>query len=198
VLAGRCSAADALAPGPAGTLLLADRWAPESPPDWSPATEQHLLAELENLGPWADLLVVDTGSGAMPWTARLWQRARLALVVTTVDDVAVMGTYATIKLSVGGMTAETDVRVLVNQCDSRRAASDACTRIGNVCRRFLGRTVRQAPMLPTHAAVDDVVADRPRVWRAPRSPFARSVNHLSGTVVEMLAAKPLNVLSVSA
>jgi flagellar biosynthesis protein FlhG len=198
VLAGRCSAADALAPGPSGTLLLADRWAPESPPDWSPAADERLLAELQDLSPWADLVVVDTGSGAMPWTARFWQQARLALVVTTVDDVSVMDTYATIKLSAAGMTAGTDVRVLVNRCDSERAAADACGRIGNVCRRFLRRTVRQLPALPTHVAADGETDDTPRTWQSPRSPFARSVSQLGEAVAESLAATHVSRSRVTA
>ncbi len=189
VLAGRCAAADALVPGPAGTLLLADGWAPDAPPDWSPAAEERLLAELATLGGWADVLVVDTDSGLTPWTARLWQRARLALVVTSVDDVAVMDSYATIKLGTAAMAAETDVRVVVNRCDSERKAAEVCGRIGNVCRRFLGRTVAQLPTLPAYGTGNRDEGDRPSVWRAPRSSFARSMGQLAGAVVEELTAR---------
>ena len=62
VLAGKCRAVDALFPGPGGTLLLANRWAPKSSPDYSRHAQQHLLAELQTLHGVADLLVVDVGN----------------------------------------------------------------------------------------------------------------------------------------
>jgi flagellar biosynthesis protein FlhG len=196
VLAGRCSAGDALTPGPAGTLLLADRWSPEMPPDWSGAGDARLLAELLGLGPCADIVVVDTGSGTMPLTAGIWRQASIILAVTTVEDVAVMDTYATIKRSVPDMTAGADVRVLVNRCDSRRAADDACRRIANVCRRFLGQTVKQAPTLPVHAAASDQAGGAPpRVWEAPGSPYARSVNQLGNVVRQAFEPDTIGGLS---
>jgi MinD-like ATPase involved in chromosome partitioning or flagellar assembly len=90
ILAGRCRAADALAPGPAGTLLLANRWAPKANPDYSRHAQQRLLAELQTLGEVADLLVVDVGSGRSAWTRRFWLRARLVVLVTTTDDASLV------------------------------------------------------------------------------------------------------------
>ena len=63
VLAAKCRAVDALVPGPAGTLLLANRWAPKASPDYSRSAQQRLLAELQSLGEETDVLVVDIGSG---------------------------------------------------------------------------------------------------------------------------------------
>ncbi len=194
VLAGRCAAADALVPGPAGTLLLADGWAPESPPDWSLSADERLFAELAGLGNLADVLVVDTGSGIAPWTGRLWQRAQLAVVVTTVDDVAVMDSYATIKLATASLAGETRVRVVANRCDSERTATEVCGRISNVCRRFLGRVVTQLPTLPDHCGEE---GDPPRVWQSPRSPFARSMSQLSGAVGEVLLEPEASLLQVA-
>ena len=189
VLAGRYAAADALMPGPAGTLVLANGWAADSSSDWSAATEDRLLDELGKLGDWADVLVVDAGSGLTPWTGRLWQRAQLALVVTTADDVAVMDTYAMIKLGTAGLTGDTDVRVLANRCDSERMAGEVCGRIGKVSRRFLGRTVAQLPTLPYQDANDGDASDGLRVWRVARSPYARSVSQLGSAVNAALAGR---------
>jgi flagellar biosynthesis protein FlhG len=189
VLAGKCRAADALAPGPAGTLLLANRWAPKSNPDYSRHAQQRLLAELQTLRDVADVLVVDVGSGLSSWTRRFWLRARLVILVTTTDDVAVMDTYAAIKLNVAESVAG-DLRVLANQYDSSATADDVARRLSAACQRFLGCRVPALPALPQHVAMDAAGTARiPRVWESPNSPFAREVLWLGHAVDEILSSK---------
>ena len=184
ILAGKCSAADALTPGPAGTLLLANRWAPKSSPDFSRHAQHRLLAELQTLGDVTDLLVVDAGSGLTPWTRRFWLRARLVVAVATTDDVAVMDTYAAIKLSAADATAA-DVRVLANQCDSDAITDDVQRRLTTACQRFLGRNVPALPALPRHMTIGTACV--PRVWEAPNSPFGHAVLWLGHAVADVLA-----------
>ncbi|MEX0586955.1 MAG: AAA family ATPase [Pirellulales bacterium] len=192
VLAGKCSATEALAPGPAGTLLLANHWAPRSSPDCSRHAQQRLLTELQMLGQVADVLVVDVGSGLSAWTRRFWMRARMVIVVTTTDDVAVMDAYAAIKLGVAESLAG-EIRVLANQCESDAIANDIAHRLSTACQRFLGCRVPALPALPQHLEVDTAGAARvPRVWESPNSPFAREVLWLAHAVDDVLTSKENN------
>jgi len=188
VLAGKTSAAEALAPGPAGTLLLADRWGARPHSNFSSTAQQRLLAELDALGHLADVLVIDTGSGASQWAQQFWQHARLIIVIAACDDVAVMDAYATIKL--GTVTAsDAEVRVLVNQSRRDGDATEVGRRLALACRRFLGRTVPALPALPLHAA-DEVGASEdsaPRVWEVPSTPFGHAVLWLGSAVRDLLA-----------
>lgn len=186
VLAGNCSAAEALAPGPGGTLLLASRWAARSNPDFSRHAQQRLLAELQALRNETDLLVIDTGSGLTPWTRRFWLRAQLVLLVTTTNDLALMDAYAAIKLSAADRI-ETDIRLLANQCDSDAIADDGYRRLTTACQRFLQRSVLAVPPLPRHVAQRSASASQvPRVWEAPNSPFGHATLWLGRAVDDLL------------
>jgi flagellar biosynthesis protein FlhG len=189
VIAGKSSAADSLMLGPAGILLLAGRWAPKSPSEFSRHAQHRLLEELNSLGEIADVVVVDVGSGVNAWTRRFWIRASLVIAVTTTDDAAVMSTYAAIKLSsVNGSAAA--VRVLANQCDSDGAAVAVEQRLANACQRFLGRSLEALPSLPRHPRDEYSASCRePRVWEAPNSPFGHGVLWLARAVSEVTAVQ---------
>jgi flagellar biosynthesis protein FlhG len=186
VLAGKSSAADVLVPGPAGALLLADRWGAKSHSDFSSSAQQRLLDELDSLGELADIVIVDTGSGVSQWSQRFWQHAHRIIVPTTCDDVAVMDAYATIKL--GSTSIQADVRLLVNQSASDRQTAEVERRLATACQRFLGRTVSALPSLPLHAARDDRSFERkpPRIWELPSSPFGHAVLWLASAIIQLI------------
>jgi flagellar biosynthesis protein FlhG len=186
IVEGNCSAMDALQPGPAGMLLLAGRWAPADAPDLSSQALSHLLGRLSELRDCADVLVIDSGSGMTNWTHRLWQRASLVLLVTTVEDVGIMDAYATIKQADTGACSP-EIRVLVNRFEFATAAADAERRIAAACRRFLGRTIRPAPRLPRYEEPDAAGQIKPRAWESPKSQFGRSVYQLGRFAADLLA-----------
>ena len=185
---GTCSVHDALQAGPAGTLLIAGRWAPAETPDWSPQALGRLQMQLAELQDRADVLIVDSGSGMTKWTHRLWQRAALVLLVTTVEDVGIMDAYATIKQADTG-SCSPEIRVLVNRFEFATAAADAERRIAAACRRFLGRTIHPAPRLPRCADAGSASDSVPRSWEAPKSQFGRSVSQLGRFAADMLSRR---------
>jgi flagellar biosynthesis protein FlhG len=186
VLAGARSAADALCPGPAGISLLAGQWAAERAPDRSHKSLERLIEHLQSLDPHADALVIDSGSGPSTWTRRLWQKAAMVLLVTTPEDVSVMDTYATIKRG-GSVDDDADVRVLVNACHDTATAVDVQSRLAAACRRFLGRTLGRAPLLPRHVGALDAGNVPPLAWETLDSPFARSVHQLGRFATDVLS-----------
>ena len=186
MLSGAVTAVDALCAGPAGILLLAGQWAAERSPDRSHKSLDRLLEQLQSFDSHADALVIDSGRGATNWTHRLWQEATLVLLVTTPEDVAVMDTYATIKR---GISAEEDVdlRVLVNACHDTATAVDVQSRVSAACRRFLGRSIGRAPLLPRHVGALDAGNASPLAWETLGSPFARSVHQLGRFAADVLS-----------
>jgi flagellar biosynthesis protein FlhG len=198
VLSGRCSAAEALMPGPAGTMVLAprNRVSPRresrrDSPTWpkgdSPRqAQQRLLAELQALGNNFDLLVVDLGSGLASWTRRFWLQAQLVLLVTTTDSAALMDSYAMIKRSVADGIGP-DIRLIMNQCEDDSVAADAHRRLSSACRQYLARTVPAVPSLP-QSIVDGDVHSMPRIWEALNTPFGHAMLWLGRAVSDVLSA----------
>jgi MinD-like ATPase involved in chromosome partitioning or flagellar assembly len=143
----------------------------------------HQCAELRDH---VDVLIVDSGSGMNRWAHRLWQRAALVLMVTTVEDVGIMDAYATIKQAAAGDSTP-EIRVLVNRFEFATAAADAERRIAAACRRFLGRAIRPAPRLPRCIDASLASAIIPRSWEAPKSQFGRSVSQLGRFAADVLS-----------
>ena len=185
VLSGACSAADALAPGPCGCLLLAHRRTNVNI-DFSRHAQQRLLGELQSLGKTASVLVVDAGRGLTPWTRRFWLRSRLVILVTTTEDLALIDAYALVKRGAAD-GIKTPIRVLANQCGSDASADDAYGRLSAACQRFLSRPVASLPALPRWAA-DDLSGLRghPRVWEAPNSAFGHGMLWLGRAVNDVI------------
>jgi flagellar biosynthesis protein FlhG len=189
VVSGECTAAEALVPGPAGALVLAQHSTHGEGLDTSRSAQQRLFAALHSLESEAGLLVVDAGYGASPWMRRFWLRAGLVIVVTSTDDLALLDSYAFIKQNVGeGIGAE--IRVLANRCDSEAAAGEACRRLSEACQRFLSRTVRAVPALPRHVLAGSAGENpMPRVWERPNSPFGHAVMWLGRAVENVIRNK---------
>jgi len=185
VLSGACSAADAVRGGPAGILLLAGEWVAErTTARWNRPLDR-LCDRLPSLDSRADVLVIDVGSSVSPWWPRLWSQATLVLLVATPDDVAVVDSYATIKH--GLPDEDVDLRVLVNQCSDTASATDVQSRLAAACRRFLGRAIGRAPLVPRHELPVDAGASTPLAWEAPATPFARNVHQLGRFAADVLA-----------
>jgi flagellar biosynthesis protein FlhG len=189
VVAGDCSAAEALAPGPAGALVLGRRRPRQLVLDTSRPAQQRLFAELQSLESEAGLLVVDAGSGASPWMRRFWLRAGLVIVVTTTEDLALLDSYALIKQNVGDGVGG-DIRVLANQCDSDAVAGEAYRKLSNACQRFLSRSVRALPALPRQLPVGGARENEtPRLWERPNSTFGHAVMWLGRAVEDVMRDK---------
>ena len=184
VLAGKCTAADAIMPGPAGTRLLANRDGRKSPMEFSRHAQQRLVAELQSLHSGFDLLVVDLGSGLNSWARRFWLHARLVLLVTTTDSSALMDSYVLVKRSVADGIGP-DLRLVVNQCEDDGIATDAHCRISNACARFLSRSLPAVPSLPSYVGGAGA-APLPRVWESPDTSFGHAMLWLGRSVGDVL------------
>ena len=178
VLAGRRSAEDVLQTAPAGVRLLPGVWANEVTAQCSPAAGQRVIDELRGLAAVARVVVLDVGSGLSRVIHHFWQAADEVLLVTTADSLAIMDSYAAVKVHrTSDSTAP--LGVVVNRATERQAA-DVCGRLAQAGRRFLGTAIRAAG----HVAVSPEVAEaarlgRPLMLEYPHSEPAHDIRRLS-------------------
>lgn len=180
VLDGSRSAVEVLKPLGESIQLLPGRWAADAPPELSRAAVMRLIGELRALHAQADVVVLDVGSGMSPWTEQLWKAAQQILLITTDQSVAVMDSYAAVKLSSWG-DVDDKLRLVVNQCDDAQLASTIGARFEATCRRFLGIRVESAVALPTRPDIVTTIAgtDDPGADRA----FRQSIRLLAADVM---------------
>lgn len=148
VLDGSRSAVEVLKPLGDRLQLLPGRWAAETPPEMGRTAVRRLIDELRSLHAQADVVVLDAGSGMSPWVQQLWKSAQQILLVSTDESVAVMDSYAAVKLSPWG-DVDGKIRLVVNQCDDLQVAKEIGSRFAATCRRFLGIRVAEAVSVGT-------------------------------------------------
>ncbi|MFO0792248.1 MAG: hypothetical protein U0805_22545 [Pirellulales bacterium] len=147
---------------------------------------QVFISSLQSLADAFDVVVVDAGAGMSAWVQRLWSRAGLVALVTTPEDAAVLDAYATFKQGIAAEPA-INVRLLVNQAQSERVASETQRRMDHSCQRFLTRALPALPALPRHLAGEFVESPAPpRVWEMPNTPFGHAALWLGKAVGEVL------------
>jgi flagellar biosynthesis protein FlhG len=186
VLAGRRSVHEALVRGPAGILLLPGAWANGHAWECSPSAQEQLLHELSRLGPHADFVVLDIGSGQNRVVRRFWQAADSVLFVTSPDDPAVMNTYAAIKL-LAAAAARPRLHTLVNLATDAALAADTHARLARACRRFLALELCDGGHVPLDTSVAS--ATRLRMPFLLESPGCAAAGPIE-TLAEALAAEP--------
>ncbi|MGE4138080.1 MAG: MinD/ParA family protein [Pirellulales bacterium] len=178
VLAGRRSVHEALERGPSGIQVIAGGWASGEVSDVTPTAQDRLIAELGHLGPHADVVVVDAGSGRTHFARRLWQAAAALLVVATVDSPAVMNTYAAIK-TLARSDAPLALYTLTNLVNDADEALDVQARIAEACRKFLAlRATAAGAVVPCESSGP---ADGVLIF-PPRGDAARSLDRVADTL----------------
>ena len=165
--------------GPAGIQVVPGLWPPGQQAECSAMAQERLLRQFRALGPHADLVVLDVGSGSSACARRLCSAADDLLLVTTPDSLSVMDTYARIKASVAG-AGKTALRLVVNQCCDPAQAADVHRRIDQSCHRFLGIRVLLLGQVPEDPQVRGAASRAvPFVLAAPESPAARGVQRMA-------------------
>jgi flagellar biosynthesis protein FlhG len=147
VLSGWRTVRETWLEGPSGLRVVPSGWAEEQHDAWSQSGQQRLIDELRSLAGQTDYVVLDIGRSPHPASRLLWQVADAALLVSTSDVVAVMDTYAAIKLCLGE-GASAAVWSLFNLVESETAADDAFARLSMACQRFLGLNIQLGGALP--------------------------------------------------
>ncbi len=175
VLAGRCTVADALQPGPGGIRALAGIWAPQRLLNDPPNASDAVLNQLAGLADTADWVLVDAGHASDSMAERMGRNADVMVLVTTADDASVMDTYAAIK-TLRGADHSAPLATLVNAVSQSADGGVVHSRIVRACRRFLGFEpgtighVESSPLARRAAAAGD-----PLVLAMPTSGATRQL-----------------------
>ena len=199
VLAGRCTMAEALQPGPCRLLVLAGAWGYEQPLDDPDAAGRRLLDQLATISPQADLAVFDAGNGCNRMLLQLARAAEAVLMVTTAQTPSVLGGYASIKALVRRGAAG-PFHVLANRVASAAAGRDVHARLGEAGHRFLAVELHRAGDLPNDRTVAVAAKfHQPLPIAAPKSPAARQLTQLAENLTAgLIPARSSNKPSVSA
>lgn len=175
VLHGRCDVHEALQRGPSGIQVLSGAWASGESTEFAAAIQDRFIAELRNLAPHAELVVLDAGSHRGPLARRLWRSAGAVLVVSTCDDASILQCYAAIKVISAGESS-LPVHTLINLAADSESAADAHARVAAACRRFLGlRAV-------STGSVERCAAGELGPVFPPRCDAARSMDRVADTL----------------
>jgi flagellar biosynthesis protein FlhG len=182
IMSGRRDVHEVLESGPGGIQIVPGAWAPGSRRDAAPAGQDRLLHQLQSLGRHAEVVIVDAGAGPGELAGRFWLAADQAILVTTADSVAIMDTYATIKVLASGGHAP-PLRVAVNQVNETGAGQDVHGRIAQSCRRFLGLEAAGGPHVPLDGRVPaSAAAAAPLVIASPTCEAAKAIGRLAAAV----------------
>ena len=137
VLAERKTVVESLVPVGENAHLLAAAAGGTLPTfDLQTDAVENLLLQLRTLHNWADVVLVDAGSGASPWAQRLVEAAGQLLLVTTTESSAVVNAYAALK-SLNNENSAGKARLVINRVADRALADRIAEKFVSTCSYFL-------------------------------------------------------------
>jgi flagellar biosynthesis protein FlhG len=178
IVAARRDIHEVLQRGPAGVQIVPGLWAPGEPFDPSHSGQQRLLRQFQHLGPHADVVVLDLGSGSGPLIRQFCGVADDVVLVSTPDVAAVMDTYARVKTSLHDVVRGR-LGLIVNRCADPQQVGGVHQRLENSLRRFLGIQIDLLGYVPDDPDVPRArTAGSPFALVTPECPAARAVQQL--------------------
>jgi len=175
VLAGRCSAEEALMDGPRGVRILPAASGRLDLAGLAPRHLQALLRRIRRLADAFDLVLVDAGAGIGPSVVALSSLCDPILLVTTGEPTAVADAYATLKI-LHQSDPSRRLEVVVNSAADELAARETHRHLARVADRFLDCQLFYRGFLPSDPRLVDAVARQRAVVQA--YPSARSSRRL--------------------
>lgn len=160
-LTGRHDIHEILQRGPAGLQVLPGGWSLADISELSSIAQARLLTAFRDLGRHADFVVLDIGSGVHRVIHEFWRAVDALLVVSSPDPLAVIDTYAAIKLLAADQMSA-PIHSIINMAAGAQAAADIQRRLLETCRRFLAIELIETGYVP----LDEQVAAAGKRQRA--------------------------------
>ncbi len=188
VLRGEKTLEQIVVEGPSGIRLVPAASGDRDLADLDDFRREGLYRELSRLAEDADLLVVDTASGASRLTSQFARAAAELIVVTTPEPTSYSDAYGLIKvLHAQGLAATPSV--LVNRAPSVEEAEEVAHNLASLTRRFLSMNIGSLGALPDDPSVQQAIRrQEPVVSAFPKSPAALAFR----TLASRLWARPLD------
>jgi flagellar biosynthesis protein FlhG len=183
VLRGDCALADIVIEGPAGVRLVPAGSGDPLLADVDDVRRERLFREIGALAADADLVLIDTASGASRQVAGFALAARELVLITTPEPTSYADAYGLLKvLARQGLAGEPGL--LVNLSSSVEDAEEVAHRLASVARRFLRLNVHMLGHVPLDPALPQAVKrQEPVVLSHPNSPSARALTRLAGRLL---------------
>lgn len=178
---GRADIIDLIYDAPGHLKLIAGGSGVGDLADLPEADLQRFIRSLRRLEGETDFLVMDTGAGLGRAVTNFVLAADMVLVVTTPEPTAITDAYAVIKTVVRKNEAA-DIKLIVNQAQSRLDAEEAADRLGTTVLRFLGTSIEYLGAVPDDREV-------PRCVRSQQPFFLQSPGCGASQAVLELARK---------
>jgi flagellar biosynthesis protein FlhG len=179
VVTGRRKLPDVCCKAPGGFTLIPGASGLAAMADLAERDRARMFELLHQIEGENDLLLVDTGAGISPNVLSFVLAADEVLVVTTPEPPAIADAYALIK-TIYRRRENAQVSVLVNMARDRAEARRVFDRINAVCRRFLGRSLRDAGYMVVDPKVPAAVRRRmPFALDDPPGPASECIAQLA-------------------
>jgi len=168
--------------GPAGIQIVPGLWAPGEKVECDSKGWERLLRQFRNLGPYADVVLLDVGSGG-DFIRRFASVANGLITVTTPDPAAVLDGTARLRLALRGHSKAL-AWLVVNRCSDEDRALEIHRRMDESCQQQLvGTSLRLLGHLPEDDHVRQAAAVAlPFLLAAPNCPGGRAVQRLAAVL----------------
>lgn len=134
-----------------------------------------LIAELAELAPSYDRLLIDLGAGIDRTVKMLTGACQTCIVVTTADPTALTDAYAFVKLSYA-QDPNVDLRVVVNQAGTVAEGQKTYETLAKACTNFLHQMPPLLGIVRTDKKVTESIrAQTPLLTRSPNTAAAEDV-----------------------
>lgn len=147
VLRGEAPLHAGLQAGPGGLLALPGPWGRGDTAEYTRDGARRLLAELEQLGPHVQRIVIDGGCQFNEGARAFWRAAEQVVLVAAANELSIMDGYGLLK-QLAATHPRAEVEWLVNLAEDTAETQAALARLRGASERFLGLTLRPLGCVP--------------------------------------------------
>jgi len=137
VLNGKVSMADALTPGPMGSMVLSGGVGMSVLPDMTDSQLLRLIDGFMQLDDLTDFIIVDTRAGVSNVVINFIKAAEDSIIVTTPDPTAIADAYALIKSVRASIPDIEQLKLVVNCAVDKNEVTEVYEKLNGVSKRFL-------------------------------------------------------------
>lgn len=164
--------------GPAGIQVVPGLWAPGEKVECDSKMWERLLRQFHNLGPHADVVLLDAGRGG-EFLRRFASVANDVLTVITADVLPERESHVPVRAAMR-LHSKATAWLVVNRCEDEDSGAEGQRRRELACQQMFGNTYRMLGEVPEDAQVRQAAAaGLPLLLAAPNCPASRSVQRLA-------------------
>jgi flagellar biosynthesis protein FlhG len=158
-LTGRAEIADIIVDGPKGIKLISGGSGMKDMANLDDKGRQDILGALNELRPYCDLLILDTGAGVSSNVTDFVSIADHTILVTTTNFAAIADAYGIVKVMIQEGYGN-PMHLLVNRVRSPEEAEQVFKKLSGCTDRFLGLDLNWLGLMPEDSSVESAVIKR--------------------------------------